>query len=144
MHWGQKLFILLERKFSSKEDAQHRLSGDRKGLLSTVRNYAVREVAEDAVSNSMDLGGRFRAVSLRLIALGVHPGRKQIQQTQTDPNWLYPQIKGRGSAEVTWVVGYFQKGGANWSPFIPTGGKGAVLPPNTPRENSLSTTVWGV
>lgn len=68
MHWGQKLLSFWTRRFSSKEDAQHRLSGDRQGLLSTVRNYAVRVVAEDAVSNSVDLGGRFRAVSLRLVA----------------------------------------------------------------------------
>lgn len=63
MHWGQKFLSFWTRRFFSKDDAQHRLSGDGQGLLSTVRNDAVRVGAEDAVSNSVDLGGGFRAVA---------------------------------------------------------------------------------
>lgn len=92
-----------------------------------------RSVADVAVSDGMDLGGRFRAACLHIVALSVHPGRKQTLQS----HWLCPWV--RGQPRSLGKTGSFQKGGDSWSPFICTAGKRAVQPSTPSQGNSPPT-----
>lgn len=74
-----------------------------------------QRMAKVTISDGVDLGGRFRAVCLHLVALAVRPGRKQTRQSQL---WLCPWA--RGQLRSLGRISCFQKGGNIWPPSICT------------------------